>query len=73
MKGYYHCPKCSSNNTKRAVLCEIRPLYLEGTDVEYKNDLHGNPYVCKDCKHVFAVGIEKLPYIEHCQKAVEEK
>jgi len=69
----YHCPKCFSNNTERAVLITSHEeLILEHHGIKYNRKEHGNPFKCNECGQVFAVGIDKIPYIEHCQKAVEE-
>lgn len=69
----YHCPKCQSNKTRRAILIDsFDELRMPNGDV-YRPEYHGSPYVCEECKNVFAVGIEKMPYIEHIKKMQEEE
>lgn len=68
----YHCPKCKSNNTKRAILItSFEKLTMPNGDM-YNPRQHGNPFRCLECNNVFAVGIDKISYLEHCKKAGEE-
>jgi len=69
----YHCPKCSSNNTERAILITSFKELKMPNDESYNPKMHGNPFKCNNCGNIFAVGIDKIPYIEHCKKAAEEK
>jgi hypothetical protein len=68
----YHCPKCFSNKTRRAILLDsFDKLQMPNGEV-YRPEYHGSPYVCDDCHNVFAVGIEKMTYAEHIDKIREE-
>jgi len=67
----YHCPRCHSNNTKRAILIDSFDDLRMPNGESYHPERHGSPYVCNDCHNVFVVGIEKMPYAEHIQKIRE--